>query len=262
MLHLPSERLAELADGLDGSDASGRSADAGARSEELSHLRVCESCTRELESYRRLVAVAADERLRIAPPLTNWASLSGALREASLLSPAVVPIAARSNRRALFRRAAAAIVLIGGGAVLGRATSNIHFGSSTLALGSENVSPASDGSDAFTPASEAQLVSNATDMFASPQAALASLERAQRTYEAAATYLATHDTTSLGSSTDQYRARLAALDRTAETMQAAMREAPQDPLINQYYLATMSAREQTLRRMGTVMPVGNRLGRF
>jgi len=107
-----------------------------------------------------------------------------------------------------------------------------------------------------------ELVANEGDSFTSPQAALASLERAQRTYEAAAMYLASHDTMSSADASEQYRTRLAALDRTAETMQQALREAPQDPLINQYYLATMNAREQTLRRLGTVMPVGNRLGRF
>jgi hypothetical protein len=45
-------------------------------------------------------------------------------------------------------------------------------------------------------------------------------------------------------------------------MRAALQEAPQDPVINQYYLATVGAREATLRQLGTTLPPGAKLNRF
>ena len=256
MLHLPSERIAGLADG-DGAQAS---------ADEAEHLGSCLACTRELEAHRRLVAMAADERLRIAPPLTEWSRLSAALRTTGVLPAGGAPSRARRLDVVLFvRRAAAVAVLVGGGAILGRMSAGLRP-EEAVAFGSAVSSPSVSSDDDMYADRGAQggaeFVSNGGDTFSSPQAALASLARAQRTYEAAALYLASHDTTTSANASEQYRTRLAALDRTAETMQQALRDAPQDPLINQYYLATMNAREQTLRRLGTVMPVGNRLGRF
>jgi len=263
MLHLPSERIAELADGEGGSPSPG----------EVEHLGSCIACTRELEAHRRLVAMSSDERFGIAPPLTDWSRLSAALRKEGVMTPSPAPVPAtppatptrqrRPDVVLFMRRAAAVAVLVGGGAILGRMSAGLPP-EQAVALGSSVPSLFGDagGDPTDVDRGGVELVGNEGDSFASPQAALASLERAQRTYEAAAMYLASHDTMSSADASEQYRTRLAALDRTAETMQQALREAPQDPLINQYYLATMNAREQTLRRLGTVMPVGNRLGRF
>ena len=98
--------------------------------------------------------------------------------------------------------------------------------------------------------------------FASNSDALTVLERAQAQYERAAAYLATHDTSTVDGAADQYRTRLAALDRNAETLIQALNESPQDPVINQIYLATLGAREATLSKLGTALPVGVRLSRF
>jgi hypothetical protein len=92
--------------------------------------------------------------------------------------------------------------------------------------------------------------------------ALEQLERAQRAYEEAATYLAEHDSSSSYGRSDQYRTRLAALDMASETFQRALTDAPEDPVINQYLLATMNAREATIRRIGTTLPASMRMGRF
>lgn len=249
MLHLPIERMAELVEG-------------GASPAEREHLTTCLACTRELEAYRRLVILASDERRRIAPPLTDWEALAARLRAEQLMAPPGE--AHRSERRARFgsleflRRAAVVVVFVGGGAVLGRMSAGIPI---TDAVAFRNDS----SRVASTPSAAAEMsvvpVSN-TIGFGTTQEALRALEDAQRQYEAAATWLSSHDTTSSVMAADQYRTRLAALDRTAETMQQAMREAPSDPYINQYYLATLSAREQTLRRLGTILPVGSKLGRF
>ena len=45
-------------------------------------------------------------------------------------------------------------------------------------------------------------------------------------------------------------------------MRDAMAKSPQDPVINQYYLATVGAREATLRQLGTVLPASAQMNRF
>lgn len=248
MLHLPIDRLAELVDG-------------GATPGEREHLLVCVSCTRELESYRRLVAMASDERRRIAPPLTSWESLGAQLRHEGLVHGGGAPLARRVAPVIDFvRRAAAVVVLVGSGAVLGRMSAGLPVLDAVAFRPNAEMqaTPAPDGGSAVA----GRLASDGGEGFATADDALSALDAAQRQYELAAAWLASNDTSSSELAPEQYRTRLAALDRTAETMQAAMRDAPADPYINQYYLATMSAREQTLRRLGAALPVGNKLGRF
>jgi hypothetical protein len=246
MLHLPTERLAELVD-------------EGATAPEREHLAVCSTCTVELQAYRRLVAMAADERRRIAPPHTEWNALRQALRAEGLIAPADGERAGSTRFAPLFllRRVAAILVLVGGGAILGRMSAGLGV-VDALAIRS-GATPAQSVADGGS--NGVQLASNNDGGFVSTQDAVAALERAQRAYEEAAAYIATHDTSSMEQAPEQYRTRLAALDRTAETMYEALHEAPQDPLINQYLVATLGAREQTLRRLGTALPVGNRLVR-
>src|SRR5919112_511287 len=73
MLHLSSERLAELADGEP-------------TVAEAEHLAACANCATERSAHKRLLSLAGDERDRIAPPLTNWATLSARLREEHIIS--------------------------------------------------------------------------------------------------------------------------------------------------------------------------------
>jgi hypothetical protein len=58
------------------------------------------------------------------------------------------------------------------------------------------------------------------------------------------------------------RARLAALDEVMPKVREALYEAPQDPMLNQYYLTTYEARESTLRQLARALPVGMRLNGF
>jgi hypothetical protein len=60
----------------------------------------------------------------------------------------------------------------------------------------------------------------------------------------------------------QYRTRLAALDNVMSDMRGALKEAPHDPVINQYYRAAVGVREATLRQLGTTLPAGARLNRY
>ena len=73
MQHLAIERLAELADGEP-------------TAAEKEHLTECAMCAAEREAYRRVVSIAADERRRIAPPISTWGLLSEELREQGLIT--------------------------------------------------------------------------------------------------------------------------------------------------------------------------------
>ncbi len=235
-LHLPIERLAELADETPAPF-------------EREHLVACASCASGLASYRRLVAMARDERRRIAPPMTDWDQLRVRLDNEGLLATPVAR-AARVRRAQWARRAVAAVGLVAGGAVAGRVSSGMPL-AEAVAL----QRPA--GTEARLAAARA-----ADAGFESPEAALAQLQQAQRLYDEAAVWLTAHDTTSSAAASDQYRARLAALDLASETFGQALTDAPQDPILNQYFMATMNAREVAIRRLGTTLPVGVRVGRF
>lgn len=239
-LHLPIERLADLADGI-------------AAPAERDHLATCVRCASELDAYRRLVVLAADERRRIGPPSTSWESLRDALQGEGLIAMPGRPLRRPVPVSTWIRRAVAVAALVAGGAVAGRMSAGLT-GRDALALGSApGAESVSDGS--------LQNVSNTEPVFGSAQEALEQLERAQRAYEEAALYLAEHDSSAYGGS-DQYRTRLAALDMASETFQRALTDAPEDPVINQYLLATMNAREATIRRIGTTLPASMRMGRF
>lgn len=231
MQHLSIERLAELGD-------------VDPTRDEAEHLASCAQCARERAAYRRLAVLAGDERSRIAPPLTDWSSLSTRLSEAGLIRD---ERAARGFALGTGRvwRVAAAVVFAAAGIYAGRVSAGLSY-SEALAL-----RPAAADSSEL-PAAD----------YESPDEALAALNRAYNEYSSAATYLAATDTVSSGEAFERFRARLAFLDEVAQRSREALAEAPQDPFINQFYVSTLGARDATLHRMGQIVPVGNRLGRF
>lgn len=234
MSHLPIERLAELASSEPAPD-------------EQAHLDECVMCASELVAYTRLVAMAADERRRIAPPLTNWGALSARMRQEGLVTtPIATP--ARGSQRPItgLWRTAAALLLVASGTVLGRLSAGMPM-PQALALGAR-------GNEVPTAMSPEQ--------FASTADAMQVLQRAQREYERAAVYLATHDTSTSEVARELYRTRLAALDAMAEASLRVLEQAPADPIMNQVYLTTLGAREMTLSRLGTALPADSRLTRF
>lgn len=244
MSHLLTDRLAAIADETPTPD-------------EATHLAGCWDCRAEVAAYRRLARMAA---MAPAPsePLTAWSQLGPQLRAAGLIvdasaptahAPATVPggatVVALPPRtppamRWAMRIAAGLALLVGGGAV-GRMT-------------------------APTPGFDPTLVPamNAAANYASPDDAVRALTVAQQQYQSAAAFLASQDTTSrfIGLNRDTYEARLAALDEIAALTRAALYRAPQDPMLNQYYLTTLGAREATLRELGASMPDSRRLERY
>lgn len=247
MSHLSIDRLAAIADETPTPD-------------EATHLAGCWDCRAEVAAYRRLARMAA-----MAPvpnePLTAWSQLGPQLRAAGLVVDAplvadAAPGAAHAGgggrvlalpaRRPLVQvwamRIAAGLALLVGGGALGRMTA--------------------PEAPAFDPTSLAVGAPSAN--YGSPDDAIRALTVAQQQYQSAAAFLASQDTTSrfIGLNRDTYEARLAALDEIAALTRAALYRAPQDPMLNQYYLTTLGAREATLRELGASMPDTRRLERY
>ena len=87
--------------------------------------------------------------------------------------------------------------------------------------------------------------------------ASATLNQAVDAYQRASEFLAVNSA-SVGSvdSVAMYSARAAALDKIENATVSALRTAPHDPVLNQYYLATMGARVATQQMVAR--PVGLR----
>ena len=210
-------------------------------------------------SENALDDLIAREHDRNAPPLTDWGSLSAQLRAEGLIKD---PVNSRFNSR-LMLRIAAGVALAVGGAALGRASTGAPLIPTSLAQlasdASSSESVASTSGDAG--ASPASFTGS---QFKSPEEAWDVLNRAGEEYQHASAYLSASNTeVPLPANPSQYRTRLAALDGVMTEIRGALKEAPEDPVINQYYLATVGAREATLRQLGTTLrPAGVSLNRF
>jgi hypothetical protein len=266
MLHLSSERLAELADGEP-------------TVAEAEHLAACAICATERSAHQRLLSLAGDERDRIAPPLTEWATLSQQLRAAGIIDEQVsaqhavaerdgpkagsnvLPLVApRSRGRAWLvgLRVAAGLVFAVGFGALGRMSANAPVTPTMSEVKQLALRVVGGGGEIMAP-----IVPQEGSPFSNVEQALASLELSQRSYDRAVAFIAAHDSTaSSPEAGDVFRARLAALDQMAETSRQALAVAPTDLVLNQYYLSTLGAREVTLRQLGSVLAQGQRLVRF
>lgn len=233
MSHISPERLAALVDET-------------AMPDEASHLAACAECTDELTAHRRLVRMALAESSREGPPLNDWASLGAMLKAEGIVST-MPPAPMRVRRTQWAMRIAAGLVLVAGGALAGRWSAGIDFPTAPQQA-----------------ASTAPAAAAAAPVFASPQAAMQVLTSAQQQYSDAAAYLAAQDTSShfIGLNVNTYRARLAALDNIVASTRTALYQAPQDPVLNQYYLSAMAAREATLKQYEAALPAKQALERY
>jgi hypothetical protein len=181
-------------------------------------------------SEEKLDELVAAERARQQQPLNDWRTIAARAREEGLIRELSSGGWASGQP---WMRAAAAVLLLVGGIAIGRTT--IGLPSATASSGEVNVSSTPSTAPISTEAS-----------FASVEEASASLDRAARDYERASRFLAANNTSSSNKDSSAiYTARLAALDQMANDTENALQTAPHDPVINQYYLATMGARVAT-----------------
>jgi hypothetical protein len=245
MLHLHTERLAELADGTP-------------TAEEVAHLAACDTCAHEREAYRSLLLMAAAEREPFGLPLTRWDAIAAELSVVDQPVLSIAPdIAPRIRRGSRTLRIAAGLLLLAGGAMLGRASAGAR-----VLPGSAEQLVAADAPQAPTSVAQSRAAYDSTT-FASADEARAAQRRSEALYQQAAAFLARVDTTGIGSGSPvAYQSRLAALDRVISTTREAMREAPHDPVINGYYLTTLGQREATLRQLNTALPASLKVSSF
>ena len=226
-------------------------------------------------SENELDDLVARERERGSPPLTDWDSLAARLRAEGLITSGTG--GSRFTSRT-WMQAAAAVLLVLGGAAIGRYTANAssNQGAQSQSAASSNTASPNAASPNVTgqtaavaraasanESGSATLASTNPPEFHSPEEAWATLNRAGEEYQRASAYLSASNTdVPMPTTPDTYRTRLAALDNVMSEMRSALHEAPHDPVINQYYLATVGAREATLRQLGTTLPAGARLNRF
>ena len=193
------------------------------------------------DRFDHLVSV---ERARDGAALNSWETIARRAREEGLI---------RDNRTerwtmAPWMRAAAAVVILAGGIAIGRWTP----APSAPAVASQSESNARPA----TPATPAR--------FSSVEEAWATFDRASADYQAASAFLAANNSRTPGvtDSVSMYRARLAALEQLMNATVTARENAPRDPVINQYYLAALGAREATAQQLGAVRPANLRLKGF
>jgi hypothetical protein len=200
-------------------------------------------------SEDQLDQLIAGERAREQEPLNEWRTIAARAREEGLIR--------ESQSRSWIAdqpwiRAAAALVLLIGGIAIGR---------TTLALPSSDQAAEGSGKAVASATPTAPTGTAGGASFASVDEASTTLERALTDYQRASAFLAANSSgPTTGDSSRIYSARLAALDKVGNAMESALRTAPHDPVINQYYLATMGARVATQQMVAR--PVGLALKGF
>lgn len=149
-------------------------------------------------------------------------------------------------------RIAASAVLVGAGVVAGR---GMTFGQDLINQIHLAVSDSTGGNVAS--------VRIGGKSFSSQADARRTLLRAQTDYERAAAFLAATDTgPRIAGDPNTYRDRLTGLDDLTNASLTALKDAPQDAVLNQFYLSAAAAREGTLRQLDNSLPVGAKMVQF
>ena len=190
-------------------------------------------------SEEQLDQIIAEERSREQTPLNEWRTIAARAREEGLIRESE----SRGWASQSWLQAAAAILLLVGGIAIGRTTTALPSATQSTASKSPGTP---DASRVAAGTSDASDSAPGTASFASVDEASATLNRAVDDYERASQFLAARN--SAGGSRDStaiYSARVAALEKIVDATESALQTAPHDPLINQYYLATMGARAAT-----------------
>src|SRR5665647_2817355 len=129
MLHLHTERLAELGDDT-------------LTPEEAAHLASGEVCAHERSAYQTLVAMALAEREPFGLPLTRWDAITAELSLKAEAPVADIAPARRSKRWML--QIAAGLLLVAGGAMLGRVSAGARVLPDSAATQTASVGSSSD----------------------------------------------------------------------------------------------------------------------
>ena len=195
-------------------------------------------------SEEQLDQLIAAERSRVEEPLNSWRTIAARAREEGLIR--------ESERSRFWRsgepwvRAAAAILLLVGGIGIGRATIGLPSGTTGATASTAVTDPPSNTAAAPASISNTNPSPASNISFASVDEASAALDRAVLEYQRASQFIAANNLSARTSdSAAVYRARAEALDKIVNATKSALQGAPHDPVLNQYYLATMGAQAAT-----------------
>lgn len=198
-------------------------------------------------SDEKLDQLVAEERARQQAPLNDWQAIAARAREEGLIRES--PSRAWAATQPWVQTAAAVLLLVGGIAI-GRTTISLPSATQNTAI----VNPSTTGNTSASTGMAAPSANAAS--FASVDEASATLDRAVADYQRASKFLAANNSSDTRDSSAILTARLAALDQVVNATESALQTAPHDPVINQYYLATMGARVATQQLVAR--PVGLR----
>lgn len=191
-------------------------------------------------SEEQLDQLIAAERARRQEPLNEWRTIAVRAREEGLIREQM----ARASSTQPWLQAAAAVLLLVGGIAIGRTTIGLPSATQNVATSTPTDPPSASVSVAAAAPEPAAPTRNAS--FASLDEASRTLDRAVLEYQRASQYIAANNLSEqTRDSATIYRARAEALDKIVNATQSALQTAPHDPVINQYYLATMGARAAT-----------------
>lgn len=227
-------------------------------------------------SEQALDALIVRERTRIVAPLTEWRTLALQLRDEGLLRAPGDP---RGAERGAERGARADVPpgprttpreRVGWIAPAARWTMRIAASAALVAVGIIAGRGMTVGNDiahtiqmAIADSSDVSHVRVGGAPYGSAEEARTALVKSESEYQRAAAYLAATDTAARTAASPQVlQDRLAALDEVTVTALKALRDAPDDPLLNQYYLSAVSAREATIQRLSHSLPADARVVRF
>jgi hypothetical protein len=205
-------------------------------------------------SEEQLDQIIAEERSREQPPLNEWRTIAARAREEGLIRETQAGRWWTSSQPWL--QSAAAVLLLIGGIAIGRATIALP---SAVQSTASNPTPAgaTNGTPSTASANAPAVSTSGTASFASADEASAALNQAVTQYQRASEFLAvSNGSPGMRDSLAMYSARAAALDKIENATVVALQTAPHDPVINQYYLATMGARVATRQQLA--QPVGLR----
>lgn len=195
-----------------------RLVDEAPNAEEEAHLASCEACAAELEAYRQdreaLAALGP-----VIPPAGSWERLEARMRDEQ-------HAAGRRSWTPQLRAAAAALIFIAGSVTGGTL---VAF----TGLGAE--APAATPQLAQAPAADVGTADAEEDLRAAEEQYLRAVDRYAEYTEPAGPIDPVN--------------RLAALEGILLTTEAALRDAPADPIINNYHIATLGLREALIRQL-------------
>jgi hypothetical protein len=205
-------------------------------------------------SEEQLDQIIAQERSREQQPLNEWRTIAARAREEGLIRET------ESNRwwtsSQPWLQSAAAVLLLVGGIAIGRTTIALPSAVESTAS-SPTPAIATNGTPSTASSSGSAFSTSGNASFASVDEASAALSRAVKDYQRASEFLAvSNGSPGMRDSLAMYSARAAALDKIENATVVALQTAPHDPVINQYYLATMGARVATQQQLA--QPVGLR----